>query len=400
MSVNKPVRKIILAYSGGLDTSVMLHWLKKTHDCEIVAYCADVGQNEELDGLEEKALKTGASKLYVANLQDEFVKDYVFTAVKAQAVYEGCYLMGTSLARPLIAKKQIEIAIAENADAVAHGATGKGNDQVRFELTYYSLKPDVKVIAPWREWSFGGRSDLIAYAKEHNIDVPVTAEKPYSMDRNLMHISYEGGILEDPWAEPPDNIFKLTQSVVDAPDAPTYVEIEFEAGEPVAVDGKLLGPADLLKALNHIGGVNGVGRVDIVENRYVGIKSRGVYETPGVHILHVAHRALESITLDREAMHLRDSLNTKISETIYNGYWFSPEFAMIKAMLNEMQKPVSGVVRLKIQKGNCWVVGRKSPNSLYSPTLATFEEDKGYNQAEASGFIKLNALRLKARRAR
>ena len=375
----------------------MLHWLKNTYDCEIIAYCADVGQGEELEGLKEKALETGASKIYIENLQEEFANDFVFTSLKAQAVYEGCYLMGTALARPLIAKKQIEIAHKENADTVVHGATGKGNDQVRFELAYYALDPQIKVIAPWREWPMTSRSDLIAYAKKHNIDVPVTLEKPYSMDRNLMHVSYEGGILEDPWAEPPESIFKWTKSVAHAPEEPTYVEIGFQEGIPVSVDNQFFTPAALLKQVNEIGSVNGVGRVDMVENRFIGIKSRGVYETPGVHLLHVAHRALESITLDKEAVHLRDSLGTQISEIIYNGYWFSPEFKMIKAMLNEMQKAVSGMVKLKVYKGNCWVVGRKSPTSIYRPALATFEEDKGYNQADAGGFIKLKALRLKAR---
>lgn len=388
-------QKIVLAYSGGLDTSVMLHWLKDTYQCEIIAYCADVGQGAELEGLEEKALKTGASKLHIVDLKNEFASDFVFTALKAQAKYEGTYLLGTSLARPLIAKKHIEIAHAEGADTVAHGATGKGNDQVRFELTYYALDPNIHVIAPWREWPFKSRSDLLDYAKLHQIPVEATLKKPYSIDRNLMHTSYEGGILEDPWFEAPEEIFQLTKSVADAKAEAEYVEIEFEHGVPNAVNGKTLAAAPLIEELNKLGGSHGVGRVDIVENRYVGIKSRGVYETPGVTLLHVAHRALESITLDREAMHLRDSLGTKISEIIYYGYWYSPEFAMINAMIDEMQKPVNGVVRLKLHKGSCSVVGRKSPNSLYSQTLATFEGAESYNHADAEGFIKLNALRLK-----
>jgi argininosuccinate synthase len=393
------ISKIVLAYSGGLDTSVMLRWLKEQYDCEVVCYCADVGQGEEMEGLEAKALATGASKLYIEDLREEFVHDYVWTAVKANAVYEGVYLMGTSLARPVIAKRQIEIARREGADAVAHGATGKGNDQVRFELTYYALQPDIKVIAPWREWEFKGRSDLIAYAKEHGIPVTATAEKPYSTDRNLMHISYEGGILEDPWAEPPENIFQLTHSPESARPEAEHIEISFEKGEPVAINGQQLDPVLLLETLNQHGGEHGIGRVDLVENRFVGMKSRGVYETPGVTILAAAHRALESITLDREVMHLRDSFSVKFAECIYYGFWFAPEFELMRKMIDETQTNVTGDVRLKLYRGNTIVVGRRSTNSLYDENVATFEADTVYNQRDAEGFIKLNALRLRMRGA-
>jgi argininosuccinate synthase len=395
--MNKGIEKVVLAYSGGLDTSVILRWLKETYHCEVVCFAADIGQAEELTGLEEKAMATGASKLYVEDLREEFVRDFVFTALKANAVYEGVYLMGTSLARPLIARKQIEIARREGARAVSHGATGKGNDQVRFELTYYALEPNIHVIAPWREWEFKSRSDLIAYAARYEIPIVATAEKPYSMDRNLMHISYEGGILEDPWNEPPENIFILTRSAAEAPDKPVYLEIEFDAGIPVAVDGESLSPATLLDRLNRIGGEHGVGRVDLVENRYVGMKSRGVYETPGVTILHAAHRAVESLALDREVMHLKDSLGPRIAEMIYYGFWYTPEFEAIRALLDETQKNVTGTARLKLYKGNCAVVGRRSPYSLYSEAFATFESDAVYNQRDAEGFIKLNALRLRMR---
>lgn len=394
---DRTINKIVLAYSGGLDTSVMLRWLKERYDCEVVCYCADVGQGEEMEGLEAKALATGASKLYIEDLRQEFVRDYVFTAVKANAVYEGVYLMGTSLARPVIARRQIEIARKENAAAVAHGATGKGNDQVRFELTYYALQPDIKVIAPWREWEFKGRSDLIAYAKDYHIPVTATAEKPYSTDRNLMHISYEGGILEDPWAEPPEDIFLLTCSPEQAKPQAEYVEISFAEGEPVALDGQPLDPVALLDTLNKIGGAHGIGRVDLVENRFVGMKSRGVYETPGVTILHAAHRALESITLDREVMHLRDSLGVKFAESIYYGFWFAPEFELLQKTIDETQRQVTGDVRLKLYRGNVIVVGRRSPHSLYDEKVATFEADTVYNQRDAEGFIKLNALRLRLR---
>jgi argininosuccinate synthase len=392
---DKKINKIVLAYSGGLDTSVMLRWIKERYGCEVVCYCADVGQGEELDGLEAKARETGASSLYVEDLREEFVREYVWTAVKANAVYEGVYLLGTSLARPVIAKRQIEIARREGADAVAHGATGKGNDQVRFELTYYALEPDIKVVAPWREWEFKGRSDLISYAADHKIPVTATAEKPYSTDRNLMHISYEGGILEDPWAEPPADIFQLTKAPEEARDQAEYVEISFEQGEPVAVDGQQLGAVALLEVLNQKGGEHGIGRVDLVENRFVGMKSRGVYETPGVTILQAAHRALESITMDREVLRLRDSLGVKFAESVYYGFWFAPEFELMRKLIDETQKNVTGDVRLKLYRGNAMVVGRRAPRSLYSERLATFEADSVYNQRDAEGFIKLNALRLR-----
>jgi argininosuccinate synthase len=390
-------KKIVLAYSGGLDTSVMLRWLRDKYQCEVICYCADVGQGEELDGLEAKAIKTGASKLYVEDLREEFVRDYVWTALKANAVYEGVYLLGTSLARPVIAKRQIEIAQREGADAVAHGATGKGNDQVRFELTFYALQPDIKVIAPWREWEFKGRSDLIAYAKEHDIPVTATHEKPYSTDRNLMHISFEGGVLEDPWREPPADMFQLTRSPEEAKSEAEYVEISFEKGEPVAVNGQKLKPVALLETLNQLAGAHGIGRVDLVENRFVGMKSRGVYETPGVTILQAAHRALESITLDREVVHLRDSLGVRFAECIYYGFWFAPEFELLRKMVDETQTNVIGDVRLKLYRGNTTVVGRRSAKSLYDENIATFEADTVYNQRDAEGFIKLNALRLRLR---
>lgn len=391
------IKKIVLAYSGGLDTSVMLRWLKEKYQCEVVCYCADVGQGAEMDGLEEKAKATGASRLYIEDLREEFVREYVWTAVKANAIYEGVYLMGTSLARPVIAKRQIEIACQENADAVAHGATGKGNDQVRFELTYYALQPDIKVIAPWREWEFGGRTDLIAYAEAHGIPVSATIDKPYSTDRNLMHVSYEGGILEDPWSEPPEHIFQMTRSLQDAKDEPQYLEIGFQKGEPLSVDGEQLDPVALLSRLNEIGGAHGIGRVDLVENRFVGMKSRGVYETPGVTILHAAHRALESITMDREVMHLRDSLGVKFAENVYYGFWFAPEFDLMRKLIDETQQAVNGQVRVKLYRGNVIVVGRRSPDSLYDERVATFEADTVYNQRDAEGFIKLNALRLRLR---
>ena len=390
------INKVVLAYSGGLDTSAMLLWLKEKYGCEVVCFCADVGQGEELSGLEEKARATGASKLYIEDLREEFVRDFVWTAVKANALYEGVYLLGTSLARPVIAKKQIEIANLENADAVAHGATGKGNDQVRFELTYYALKPDVKVIAPWRSWEFKGRADLIAYCAEKGIPIKATAEKPYSTDRNLMHISYEGGILEDPWATPPEDIFLLTKSPENAKEKAEEITLTFEKGEPVAINGETYGAVDLLSTLNFIGGEHGVGRVDLVENRFVGMKSRGVYETPGVTILQTAHRALESITMDREVMRLRDSLGTKFAESVYYGFWFAPEFEILRKLIEETQKMVSGDVRVKLYKGNVTVTGRRSPYSLYKERIVTFEDDAGaYDQHDAEGFIKLQALRLR-----
>jgi argininosuccinate synthase len=397
--MNQSIKKVVLAYSGGLDTSAMLLWLKETYGCEVVCFCADVGQAEELDGLEEKALKTGASKLYVEDLREEFVKDFVWTAVKANALYEGVYLLGTSLARPVIAKKQIEIAQKEGADAVAHGATGKGNDQVRFELTYYALQPDIKVVAPWRHWDFKGRADLIAYCATHNINITATAEKPYSMDRNLMHISYEGGILENPWSAPPDDIFLLTKSPEKASETAEELIIEFEKGEPVAINGTKYVAVAMLSKLNFIGGEHGIGRVDLVENRFVGMKSRGVYETPGCTILQAAHRALESITLDREVMRLRDGLGVKFAESIYYGFWFAPETEILRSMIDQTQENVTGEVRIKLYKGNVTILGRRSPNSLYKERVVTFEDDAGaYNQFDAEGFIKLQALRLRLRK--
>ncbi|MDA8213656.1 MAG: argininosuccinate synthase [Nitrospiraceae bacterium] len=388
-------KKIVLAYSGGLDTSIVIKWLIETYNAEVIAFCADLGQGEDLSAVKEKAIKTGASKAYVEDLRNEFVKDYIFPMLRANAIYEGTYMLGTSIARPLIAKKQIDIAIKENADAVAHGATGKGNDQVRFELTYYALKPDIRVISPWREWSFDSRQSLIDYAEKHGIPVPATKEKPYSTDRNIFHISYEGGILEDPWAEPPADMYTMMVSPEKAPDKHVYIDIHYEKGNPIGINEEFISPVDLFERLNGIAGDNGIGRVDMVENRYVGIKSRGVYETPAGTVLHIAHRALESITLDREVLHLRDSLIPKYAELIYYGYWFSPEREMLQTTMDSVQKDVTGTVRLKLYKGNCIVVGRKSPKSLYHPELATFEAEKIYNQKDAEGFIKLNALRLK-----
>lgn len=393
------VKKIVLAYSGGLDTSVILKWLKERYQCPVVVYTSDVGQGgEELEGIEQKAKATGADEVIVEDLKEEFVRDYVFPALRANAIYEHFYLLGTSLARPLIAKKQVEVAWKTRADAVAHGATGKGNDQVRFELAYMALDPGLKIIAPWREWEFKGRSELIEYAKSHGIPVPVTKEKPYSSDRNLLHISYEGGILEDIWMEPPEDMFVMTVSPENAPDKPSYIEIGFENGNPVSVNGERMSPEKLLSCLNDMGGENGIGRVDIVENRYVGMKSRGVYETPGGTILRIAHLAIESITLDRELMHLKESLASRYSELVYYGYWFSPEREALQKLIDETQKAVNGVVRLKLYKGNCIVVGRKSDNSLYHPDFATFEEDKVYDQKDATGFIKLSGLRLRIAR--
>lgn len=391
----RKIHKVVLAYSGGLDTSIVIKWLIETYGCEVIAYCADLGQNEDMKAVKKKALKTGASKAYVLDLKEEFVKEYVFPMLRANAVYEGAYLMGTSIARPLIAKKQIEIAKKEKADAVSHGATGKGNDQVRFELSFYALKPDIKVIAPWREWDLDSRASLIKYAKKHGIPVPVTKKKPYSTDPNLFHISYEGGILEDPWAEPPQDMFTMTVSPEKAPAKPEYIEIGYLNGDPVTVNGKKLSPAKLLKKLNEVAGRHGIGRLDIVENRFVGMKSRGVYETPGGTVLQAAHRALESITLDRELLHLRDSLIPKYAELIYNGFWFSPEREALQGLIDNSQKGVTGTVRLKLYKGSAIVVGRKAPKSLYNPELATFEAETVYDQKDAEGFIKLNALRLK-----
>jgi argininosuccinate synthase len=391
------VNKVVLAYSGGLDTSVIMTWLVENYGCEVIAFAADLGQGEELEPLREKAIKTGASKIYIEDLREEFVRDYIFPILRANAIYEGTYLLGTSIARPLIAKKQIEIARKEQADAVSHGCTGKGNDQVRFELTFFALEPDIKIIAPWREWDFKGRLDLMEYAKQKNIPITTTAEKPYSSDRNILHISFEGGILEDPWSEPPEDMYQLTVSPEKAPDKPEYVEIDYESGDPVAVNGVRLAPTALLSGLNDIGGRNGIGRVDMVENRYVGMKSRGVYETPGGTILHAAHRAVESITMDREVMHLRDSLIPRFAELVYYGYWFSPEMDVMRTTIDATQKNVSGTARVKLYKGNCTITGRKSDNSLYNPEFATFEKDSVYNQKDAEGFIRLNALRLRIR---
>jgi argininosuccinate synthase len=387
--------KIVLAYSGGLDTSVILRWLIEEYGCEVVAFCADLGQGDELDTVRGRATATGASTVYVDDLREEFVRDFVFPMLRANAVYEAGYLLGTSIARPLIAKRQIEIARATGAPAVAHGATGKGNDQVRFELTYYALEPDIVVVAPWRTWTFGGRSDLIAYAEQHRIPVPVTREKPYSTDRNLLHISYEGGVLEDPWQEPYRDMFLLTVAPEDAPATPEYVEIEYESGDPVAVNGERLSPAALLARLNTLAGRHGVGRLDLVENRYVGMKSRGVYETPGGTVLQAAHRAVESLTLDREVMHLRDSLVSRYAEMVYYGYWFTPERRMLQATIDESQRTVSGTARLKLYKGNVTVAGRRAAGSLYDPSIATFEAGGIYDQRDAEGFIRLNALRLR-----
>ena len=396
----KDMKKVVLAYSGGLDTSVIIQWLSEKYGCEVIAFVADLGQSEDLKAIKEKALKTGASKAIVEDVREEFVRDYIFPALKANAVYEGVYLLGTSLARPLIAKKQVEAARNEGADAVSHGATGKGNDQVRFEFTYMALEPGLRVIAPWREWEFGSRSELIEYAKKHGIDVPVTKEKPYSCDANLFHISYEGGVLEDPWTAYPEDMFVLTISPEAAPDEPLHLEIDFEKGVPVGINGRRLSPASLLSELNKIGGAHGIGRVDVVENRYIGIKSRGVYETPGGTILHIAHRAVESITMDREVMHLRDSLIPRYAELVYYGYWFSPEMRMLQSAIDTSQENVTGTARLKLYKGNCTIAGRRSSVSLYRPEIATFEKGAAFNPKDAEGFIKINALRLKMQAGR
>ena len=391
-------KKVVLAYSGGLDTSVILRWLKDTYGCEVVAFCADLGQGEDLQAIKRKALRTGASKAVVLDLREEFVRAYVFPMLRANAVYEGSYLLGTSIARPLIAKAQIDVALKERADAVSHGATGKGNDQVRFELTYYALRPGIKVIAPWRVWDLSSRSSLMEYARKHGIPVPVTKAKPYSTDRNLFHISYEGGILEDPWREPPADMFVWCRSVERTPNRAEYVEIEYLRGDPVAIDGRKLSPANLLARVNDLGAKHGIGRIDIVENRYVGMKSRGVYETPGGTILHAAHRAIESITLDREVLRLRDSLIPRYAEMIYYGYWFAPEREVLQKAIDAAQSNVNGRARLKLYKGNVLITGRRSDSSLYDPSIATFEEDQVYQQADADGFIRLNALRLRLQR--
>jgi argininosuccinate synthase len=391
MSVNK----IVLAYSGGLDTSVILKWLAEEYKCSVIAYSADIGQEEDWEAVKKKGLATGAEKVIVSDLKKVFVEDYIFPAFRANAIYEGSYLLGTSLARPLIAKEQVRIALEEGADAVSHGATGKGNDQVRFELGYIGLAPNLKIIAPWRTWDLNSRQKLVEFAKDHNIPVPVTKKNPYSCDENLLHISYEGGILEDPWNEPDEDMFKFTVSPEKAPDVPTYLEIEFANGDPVALDGEKMEPLALFTRLNKLGGANGIGRLDLVENRFVGMKSHGVYETPGGTVLRTAHRDLETITLDREVMRIRDSLIPRYAELIYNGFWFSPERELLQVTMNATQKTVNGTVRLKLYKGNCIPVGRKSNQSLYQETFATFEEDKVYDQGDATGFIRLNGLRLK-----
>lgn len=389
--------KIVLAYSGGLDTSILLKWLKEEYDAEVIAYAADVGQQEELTGLDEKAMATGASKVYVEDLRKEFAEDFVFPMLRAGAVYESGYLLGTSIARPLIAKRQVEIAQENGAEAIAHGATGKGNDQVRFELTAYALQPDIKIIAPWRIWDFKSRSDLINYAKSHDIPVPVTAKKPYSMDRNLLHISFEGGVLEDPWNAPPADMFMLSTNPEEAPDTPEEVEIEFEKGDAVAVNGKRMSPLEVMLELNILGGKHGVGRIDIVENRFVGMKSRGVYETPGGTILMRAREGVEQLTMDREVLFQRDAMIPQYTKLVYNGFWFAPEREMLQAAIDEAASVVTGTARVKLYKGSCTLVGRKAAVSLYDPEVATFEEDEVYNQADADGFIKLNALRLRMR---
>ena len=389
--------KIVLAYSGGLDTSVILTWLRETYDAEVIAFAADVGQEEELSGLDEKASRTGASKVYIDDLRAEFVSDFVFPMLRAGAVYESGYLLGTSIARPLIAKRLVEIALENGAEAVCHGATGKGNDQVRFEVTAYALHPTIRIIAPWREWDFKSRTDLIRYAEEKQIPLTVTAEKPYSMDRNLLHISFEGGLLEDPWNAPPKDLFKLTANPSEAPDDPEEVIIEFNKGNPVAVNGETQTPLDLILTLNRLAGRHGIGRLDIVENRYVGMKSRGVYETPGGTLLHKAREAVEQITMDREVLHLRNTQIPAYAKLVYNGFWFSPEREMLQASMDEAASCVTGSARLQLYKGNCTILGRKSDQSLYDQDVASFEEEDVYDQSDATGFIRLNALRLRMR---
>jgi argininosuccinate synthase len=393
-------KRVVLAYSGGLDTSVILKWMRETLGYDVVAFCADLGQGEDMKAVKLKAMKLGAIKVYIEDLREVFARDYIFPMLRANAMYEGSYLLGTSIARPLIARRQIEIAERENIEAVGHGATGKGNDQVRFELTYLALNPSIKIIAPWREWTFRSRQDLIDYAKRHDIPVTATKAKPYSTDRNSFHVSYEGGILEDPWVEAPEEIFQMTVSPEKGPAKPLYVEIEYQQGNPVALDGKRLSPAALLAELNERGGAHGIGRVDIVENRYVGMKSRGVYETPGGTILHAAHRAVESLTLDREVLHLRDSLIPRYAEMVYYGYWDAPERHVLQAAVDESQRDVTGTARVKLYKGSCTVVGRQSPRSLYRLDMATFEQDEVYRQKDAEGFIRLNGLRLAIRASR
>ena len=392
-----PKKKVVLAYSGGLDTSMILKWLQLERDYEVVCFTADIGQGEEVEEARVKALNTGAVAAYAIDLKDEFVREYVFPMMRSSCLYEGYYLLGTSIARPLIAKKLVEIAFQEQAEAISHGATGKGNDQVRFEISAYALNPEIKVIAPWREWGPAGRKELMEFAERHNIPVPVSAAKPYSMDANLLHISFEGGILEDPWAEPPTDMFKLTQNVENTPDAPEYVEIDFVGGDPVSINGVTLEPADLLQKANELAGRHGVGRVDLVENRFVGMKSRGVYETPGGTLLYHARRAVESLTLDREVLHTRDAMAVKYSELVYNGFWFTAEREALQVYFDHIAKGVTGTARMKMFKGNALVAGRKSPVSLYDATLVTFEKETVYDQADAGGFIKLNALRARVR---
>ena len=394
----KEIKKIVLAYSGGLDTSIILKWLKNEYGCKVVAFAADLGQGDELTPVRDKAIATGADKVYIDDLREEFVKDFVFPMFRANAIYEGSYLLGTSIARPLIAKRQMDIARIEKADSVAHGATGKGNDQVRFELTYYHFNPAITIIAPWRTWDLNSRQALLDYAKKNGIPVPVTKKRPWSSDRNLLHISFEGGILEDPYAEAPEEMYVLTKSPEKAPNKPQYVEIEFRNGNAVAVDGEKMSPAQLLAHLNFLGGQHGIGRVDLMENRYVGMKSRGVYETPGGTILREAHMAVEQITMDREVMHIRDTLIPRYAEMVYYGYWFAPEREMLQALIDESQKTVNGIARVKLYKGLCRIVGRKSDtDSLFNPEIATFEADEVYNQQDAEGFIRLNSLRLRIR---
>ncbi len=394
--------KVVLAYSGGLDTTVLLTWLQEKYDAEVICYCANVGQEEELDGLEEKAMKHGAVKCIVDNIEEEFAKDYIFPMMLANAIYEGTYLLGTSIARPLIAKRMMDVVLEEGAEAICHGATGKGNDQVRFELTAYAIKPDIKIIAPWRmpeDFPFAGRTDMIEYLEERGIPCAVSAKKPYSTDRNLLHISFEGGVLEDPWAEAPEDMWCMTKPLSQAADEAEIVEISFEQGIPVAVNGEQLSPAALMRKLNALGCEHAVGRIDIVENRFTGMKDRGIYETPAGTILHHAHRAMESITMDREVMHLRDGFIPKYAELVYNGFWFAPEREMLQAAIDESQKTVTGDVRVKLFKGAVHVIGRQSPSSLYNPELVSFDEEGGYDQTDATGFIKLNALRLRVRAA-
>ena len=387
--------KVVVAYSGGLDTSVIVKWVKEKYNAEVIGFCADVGQEEELDGVEAKAIQTGATKCYVEDLNEEFASDFIFPMMQANAIYEGTYLLGTSIARPLIGKRLIEIARAEGADAICHGATGKGNDQVRFELTAYAFEPNIKIIAPWREWEFNGRMDLIEYAKKNDIPITSTAEKPYSMDRNLLHISFEGGVLEDPWNECPADLSVMTETLDNAADEAEEAIITFEKGIPVKVNGESFSPANLMRKLNAIGKKHAVGRIDVVENRFVGMKSRGVYETPGGTILNQAHRALESITMDREVMHLRDSFIPRYADMVYNGFWYAPEREMLQTAITESQRFVTGDVRVKLYKGACHVTGRRSEYSLYDEAVASFEDNDAYNQKDAEGFIKLNALRLR-----